>query len=178
MAFRHRQHQRWLRRWRACAAGFSQVEVLVGSVLLMLVASQSLSLFSTSMQATGKAKVRDGLNAAIHSDLELVRHQVADWARGNNTDGQLSYAPSTTACSQANLASTLLAEKASDLPVTSLVDLSTAPQGLRSITIHRSISTVPGNANLLQVNYSTGNNSPINVAQRATLSIPAQGWCA
>jgi len=160
------------------AAGFSQVEVLVGSALLMMAASQSLSLFSSSLQATGKAKLRDGLNAAIHSDLELVRHQVAEWARGESTDGQLSYAPSTTTCSQANLGTALLAEKASALPATGSLDLSSAPLQLRGITINRSISTVPGNANLLQVSYSTGSNSPISVTQTATLAIPAQGWCA
>jgi hypothetical protein len=160
------------------AAGFSQVEVLVGSALLMLAASQSLSLFSSSLQATGKAKLRDGLNAAIHSDLELVRHQVADWARGSSTDGQLSYAPSATACSQANLGTTLLIEKTSTLPATGNLDMSNAPQQLRGITINRSISTAPGNANLLQVSYSTGSNSPISVTQTTTLKIPAQGWCA
>jgi len=177
VASKYRHHERWLRRMRK-AAGFSQVEVLVGSALLMLAASQSLSLFSTSLQATGKAQLRDGLNAAIHSDLELVRHQVADWARGSSTDGQLSYAPSATACSQANLGTALLTEKASALPATGSLDLSSAPQQLRGITIHRSISTVSGNANLLQVSYSTGSNSPISVTQTTTLKIPAQGWCA
>lgn len=174
MASKYRHQKRWLRK----AAGFSQVEVLVGSALLMLAASQSLSLFSTSLQATGKAQLRDGLNAAIHSDLELVRHQVADWARGSSTDGQLSYAPSAASCSQANLGTALLAEKTSTLPATGNLDMSSAPLQLRGITINRSISTVPGNANLLQVSYSTASNSPISVAQTTTLKIPAQGWCA
>ena len=177
MSSKHRHHQRWLRRMRE-AAGFSQVEALVGSALLMMAASQSLSVFSTSLQATGKAKVRDGLNAAIHADLEQVRHQVADWASSTNTDEQLSYAPPLSACSQASLGTTLLLDKASQLPASSNLDLSTAPQRLRGITINRLISTVAGNANLLQVSYSTGSNSPISVTQTATLAIPAQGWCS
>ena len=71
--------------------GFSLVEALVASFLLMFTVSQSLRVFSTTMDTIGKSRLRDSLNAAIHADLEEVRNEVADWATDTSREGMTRY---------------------------------------------------------------------------------------
>lgn len=159
-------------------SGFSQVEALVASTVLMLTVSQSLSLFGSTLQATGKAQLRDGVNAAINADLEQVRHTVAAWSATSNSDGQLAYDPDPAICSQGELGSALLQANASNLPTNSVLSLSNAPARLKGIRITRTINTAAGNANLIQVSYATAAGSPVSISQSTTLVTPAQGWCS
>ena len=154
----------------------------MASAILMITVSQSASLFTDSMQATGKAKLRDGINAAVNADLERVRNEVSQWAIKNieindNSDGQLAYNPSATACSSGTLAQTLLTDRSSQLPVASTVDLTGVPMRQGNVVINRTISVPSDNKNLIAISYATTANSPISLNLSTTLATPAQGWC-
>jgi len=144
---------------------------MVSSVLLMLVVSQSASLFSQSLGALGKARLRDGVNAAIAADLEQVRHEVFTWSADAtpSLDGQLSYSPLTAACDGGTLATQLLADRSTALP-----GQKTLTSG---ISIDRTISVDPDDANVLLVRYTTQSGSLVSVQQTTALVPPAQGWC-
>ena len=158
--------------------GLGLVDAMVSSSILMVIATQSLGLMGDSMTAMGKSQMRDGLNAAINADLELVRHNVSDWARSTTTDGQLTYDPDKGACDAGTLATALLADANSGLTGgSSQVSLDNAPNKLQGVTINRTISVDPSNSNLLRISYSTDGGS-INVEQNASMITPAQGWCA
>jgi len=144
---------------------------MVSSVLLMLVVSQSASLFSQSLGALGKARLRDGVNAAIAADLEQVRHEVFTWSADAtpSLDGQLSYSPLKAACDGGTLATQLLADRSTALP-----GQKTLTSG---ISINRTISVDPDDANVLLVRYTTQSGSLVSVQQTTALVPPAQGWC-
>jgi Tfp pilus assembly protein PilV len=164
-------------RQRTRSAGFSQVEAMVASAILMITVTQSTSLFTNSLQATGKAKLRDGVNAAVNADLERVRNEVSKWATSTNSDGQLAYNPSAAACSSGTLGQTLLTDRANQLPVASTVDLAGVPMRQGPVVVNRSISVPSDNKNLIAISYSTTANSPISLKLNTTLTTPAQGWC-
>jgi hypothetical protein len=150
---------------------------MVASAILMLTVSQATSLFTNSIQATGKAKLRDGLNAAVNADLEQVRHEVANWAMTAAIDGQLSYSPDTTACTNGTLATALLSDRYDDAPpIVSWLDLSGIPTSQGTVQVKRTLST-SNNNNLIAVSYATSASSPISLNINSTLSLPAQGWC-
>jgi Tfp pilus assembly protein PilV len=157
--------------------GFGLVEAMVAAFLLMAAVAQAVSLFFASINASERARLRDGLNAAINADLEQVRNEVAGWAITTTADGQLAYLPATANCANATLGTALLAAKSAELPSSRVLDLSAAPIKLRGITVNRTIAVVNGNSNLIQVSYATASGSPINMVESTTLSIPAQGWC-
>jgi len=158
--------------------GLGLVDAMVSSSILMVIATQSLGLIGDSMSAMGKSQMRDGLNAAINADLELVRHNVADWAKSTTSDGQLTYNPDTGACDAGTLATALLADTDSGLDSgTEVVSLGNAPTKLQGVTINRTISVDPDNSNLIKISYSTSGGS-IDVEQNASMITPAQGWCA
>ena len=148
---------------------------MVSSVLLMLVVSQSASLFSQSLGALGKARLRDSVNAAIAADLEQVRHEVFTWAADTtpSVDGQLSYSPIASACNAGTLATSLLSDRSSTLPTQATL----SSQALPGISIHRSISVDPSDADVLLVRYSTSGSTIVSVDQNTALVPPAQGWC-
>ena len=157
--------------------GLGLVDAMVSSSILMVIATQSLGLIGDSMSAMGKSQMRDGLNAAINADLELVRHNVADWAK-TTTDGQLTYSPDSSACKAGTLATALLADANSGLESgTEEVSLTNAPTKLQGVTINRTISVDPQNKNLIRISYSTDGGS-IDVEQNASMITPAQGWCS
>ena len=157
--------------------GLGLVDAMVSSSILMVIATQSLGLIGDSMSAMGKSQMRDGLNAAINADLELVRHNVADWAK-TTTDGQLTYSPDSSACKAGTLATALLADANSGLESgTEEVSLANAPTKLQGVTINRTISVNPQNKNLIRISYSTDGGS-IDVEQNASMITPAQGWCS
>ena len=93
------------------ANGFSLAEALVSSMIMMTVTSQSLSLMTDSMQAYSKARLRDALYAAVHNDLEDVRHELASWKAAQSNDGQLIYEPDSSSCSNNTLGSDFIEEK-------------------------------------------------------------------
>lgn len=159
------------------SGGFSQVEALIASAVLMMTVSQSTALFTNTMQATGKAKLRDGVNAAVNADLERVRHEVSKWALSSTTDGQLAYNPDATACAKGTLAQALLTDRSSELPVVSTVDLTGVPIRQGNVVINRTITVPADNTNLIAINYATAANSPISLKLNTTLVTPAQGWC-
>ena len=47
-------------------------ESLISSFILVGLVTQTGKLFGDSMQALGKGRLRDGINAAIHRDLDLL----------------------------------------------------------------------------------------------------------
>jgi len=155
--------------------GFSLTEAMVSSVLLMLVVSQSASLFSQSLGALSKARLRDSVNAAIAADLEQVRHQVFAWAADTtpSVDGQLSYSPPAAACNGGTLATQLLSDRSATLPTQSSV----TSQAVPGISIERTISVDANDADVLLVRYATSNSTLVNVQQNTALVPPAQGWC-
>ena len=152
---------------------------MVSSVLLMLVVSQSASLFSQSLGALGKARLRDGINAAIAADLEQVRHEVFTWAADTtpSLDGQLSYSPIASACNSGTLATQLLADRTAALPSQRSFTPGSSSSPLPGVTISRSISVDPTDTNVLLVRYTTQSGSLVNVQQTTALVPPAQGWC-
>jgi len=155
--------------------GFSLTEAMVSSVLLMLVVSQSAGLFSQSLNALGKARLRDSVNAAIAADLEQVRHEVFTWAANTtaSVDGQLSYSPIASACNAGTLASALLTDRSATLPAQSSVTSHAVP----GISIRRTITVDPSDTNVLLVRYSTSGSNLVTVDQNTALVPPAQGWC-
>jgi Tfp pilus assembly protein PilV len=167
-----RDHRR-----RTQSGGFSQVEAMVASVILMMTVTQSTALFTNSMQATGKAKLRDGVNAAVNADLEQVRHEVSKWSLSANNDGQLAYSPSASACAGGTLAQALLTDRSSQLPVVSTVNLSGVPMRQGNVVINRTITIPSDNKNLIAISYSSTADSAISLKLNTTLNTPAQGWC-
>ena len=169
------------------SAGFSMVETLVSSTLLMLAVTQSLNLFGITMDSLGKSQLRDSLNAFIHADLERVRSSISTWELDNSIDGITTYTPDKGACQTNSLANKLLAEKRSlspaQLEVSKLLDLSNTTISMRSSTITRTIDVFSrdvsqiGDSNLIDIKYSTNASSLIRIERRAVISIPAQGWC-
>lgn len=143
----------------------------------MVAVSQSLNLNGSTLRATGKAQLRDGLNAAINADLEQIRHTIASWAQSERSDGQLAYAPSAQACESGTLGTALLADQRNDLPASSTVTQIDAPEKVHSVRIERTISTSATSSNLIVINYTTNSDSPVSIKQQTTLAIPAQGWC-
>jgi len=162
---------------RKRSRGFSQVEAMVASAILMMTVTQSTALFTNSMQATGKAKLRDGVNAAVNADLEQVRHEVAKWSLSANNDGQLAYNPSASACADGTLAQSLLTERSSQLPVVSTVDLSGVPMQQGNVVINRAVTIPSDNQDLIAISYSSSLDSAISLKLNTTLTTPAQGWC-
>ena len=157
--------------------GLGLVDAMVSSSILMVIATQSLGLVGNSMSAMGKGQMRDGLNAAINADLELVRHNVASWAKSTTSDGQNTYNPNSSACDAGTLAAALLADTNSGLVSgTEPVSLDNAPTKLQGVTINRTIGVDPENSNLIKISYSTAGGS-IDVEQNASMVTPAQGWC-
>ena len=161
------------------SGGVGLVDAMVSSSILMVIVSQSAGLFGASMNAIGNGQLRDGLNAAISADMELVRQDVADWASDSSMDGQLTYAPDVAECDAGTLGEALLNDQNSGLSSgTTQVSLSNAPTKLQGVQINRTISVDPDNANLIRISYATADGSAISVNQSTTLATPAQGWCA
>ena len=171
-------------------AGFSLVEALVSSFLLMLAVSQSLNVFGLTMNALGASRIRDGLNAAIHADLEAVRNEVATWRLDTSVDGMTAYNLQgySEACKTNTLATELLADKRAQSPSTleasvsaiSLGDSSVPSKGSsvrRDITVFARTDGGSGDGNLIQVAYATNSGSVVSIERKAVISIPAQGWC-
>ena len=154
-------------------------ESLVSSFILVALTTQTGRLFGDSMQALGKSRARDTVNAAIHRDLEDVRQQVALWKADSSmtTNGQLAYTPDAGQCQNATLGTALLNEESNTLNAISNLDLSQSPTPLQGLTVTRTISTANANNNLIQVNYSTTGSTTIKIQHSTTLSIPAQSWC-
>ena len=154
-------------------------------MILMTVTSQSLSLMTDSMQAYGKARLRDALYAAVHNDLEEVRHELASWKAAHSNDGQLIYTPDSSSCSNNTLGSDFIDEKQSNNELLNEnINLNDIPISKRGVSINRTISTTsnsasnPGNENIIIVEYASQTGSLIPIKQKAHLLVPAQGWCS
>ena len=167
-------------------AGFSLVEALVSSFLLMLAVSQSLSVFGVTMNALGASRIRDGLNAAIHADLEAVRNEVATWRFDTSVEGMTAYnlQGDSEACKTNRLAEKLLEEKVATLPnIASPISLGDSSVPSRGSSVERRITEFErpnggtGDGNLIQVAYTTNPGSVVSIERKAVISIPAQGWC-
>ena len=153
-------------------------ESLVASAILMTMATQASQVFGDSMQAIGKSRLRDGINTSIQRDIEEIREVVSLWSVNTmGTDGQLSYDPPQSDCEESILATTLLSDESSQLPASQALNLSNISSPLQGLQITRTIQTLPGNENLILINYSTTGNSKIKTQVSTTMSIPAQGWC-
>ena len=153
-------------------------ESLVASAILMTMATQASQVFGDSMQAIGKSRLRDGINTSIQRDIEEIREIVSLWSVNSmGTDGQLSYDPPQSDCEESILATTLLSDESSQLPASQALNLSNISSPLQGLQITRTIQTLPGNENLILINYSTTGNSKIKTQVSTTMSIPAQGWC-
>lgn len=153
-------------------------ESLVASAILMTMATQASQVFGDSIQAIGKSRLRDGINTSIQRDIEEIREIVSLWSiNTTGTDGQLSYDPPQSDCENSILAKTLLSDKSSQLPASQVLNLSNIPSPLQGLQITRTIQTLPGNENLILINYSTTGHSKIKTQVSTTMSIPAQGWC-
>ena len=154
-------------------------------MILMTVTSQSLSLMTDSMQAYSKARLRDALYAAVHNDLEEVRHELASWKAAQSNDGQLIYAPDRNSCSINTLGSTFIDDKQSNNELLNgNINLNDIPISKRGVSINRTTSTTsnsasnPGNENIIIVEYASQTGSLIPIKQKAHLLVPAQGWCS
>ena len=153
-------------------------ESLVASVILMTIATQASQVFGDSMQAIGKSRQRDEINTSIQRDIEEIREIVSLWSiNTTGTDGQLSYNPPQSDCENSILAKTLLSDQSSQLPASQVLNLSNISSPLQGLQITRTIQTLPGNKNLILINYSTTGHSKIKTQVSTTMSIPAQGWC-
>ena len=154
-------------------------ESLISSSILVVLVAQTGNLFGDSMQALGKGRLRDGINAAIHRDLEDVPHIISSWRADGSmtTNGQLAYLPDMANCENGSLATALLSENTTKLPASSILDLSSISTPLQGIQVTRTIATAVGNTNLIQVVYSTNSSSSLKTKMSTTLAIPAQGWC-
>ena len=168
------------------ADGFSLVEALVASFLLMLAVSQSMSIFGVTMTALGNSRLRDSLNAAVHADLESIRNEISSWASNSNIEGIISYSPDVQACKTNQLAQKIIDENMNNTKLKTVssiaIETTTPLHGSiisRTTRVFSSGSTTPspGEGNLIDVIYQSNSNSPIKIERRSILSIPAQGWC-
>lgn len=168
--------------------GFTLVEALVASFLLMLAVSQSLRIFGVTMNAIGESRIRDSLNAAIHADLESIRNEVSTWKLDTSIDGMTTYNLSgyEEACKTNTLATELLDEKRelSKLPAgPSSINLGNSSIPFQGSSVSRTINVFSrtdsgsGDGNLIEVSYITNSGSIVSIERRAVISIPAQGWC-
>ena len=138
-------------------------ESLISSFILVGLATQTGKLFGDSMQALGKSRLRDEINAAIHRDLEDVRQVVSAWKADGSmtTNGHLAYVPDTANCNNGTLATALLSDNTTTLPASSILDLSSSSTPLQGPHLSRTIGTSVGNTNLIQVVYSTNIGSSL-----------------
>ena len=105
---------------------------------------------------------RDGINTLIQRDIEEIREIVSLWSiNTTGTDGQLSYDPPQSDCENSILAKPLLSDKSSQLPASQVLNLSNISSPLQGLKITRTIQTLPGNENLILINYSTTGHSKI-----------------
>lgn len=149
----------------------------------MLGVSQSLTVFGSSMNALGTARIRDRINHTIHKDLELIREQVAAW-KYSEVNGKVTYTPPSSNCYN-SLATAIINDSTTNLPTApTAINLSNtgSDMSLKGMEINRSISIYnggvnTGDGNLLEVNYSSGSNGAFSINRKAVISIPAQGWC-
>lgn len=116
----------------------SITESLIASAILMSIASQSSKVFSDSMQAFGKSRLRDGVNTAIQRDIEEIREIFSLWEPDNtiSTDGQLSYVPPQADCENSTLATTLLVDRSEELPASDILDISNISTPLQDCRLH------------------------------------------
>ena len=128
-------------------------ESLISSFILVGLATQTGKLFGDSMQALGESRLRDGINAAIHRDLEDVRQVVSAWKADGSmtTNGQLAYLPDTANCNNGTLATSLLSDNTTTLPASSILNLFNSSTPLQGLQVSRTIGTSVGNSNLIQV---------------------------
>lgn len=166
-------------------------ESLVSSFLLMLFAGQSGRVFTYSMEAAGKTKIRDQVALIISSDLETLRNQVNLWKVDSNNlndyglpiNGEMSYEPSTEMCTNNTIGKDLLNDQtlssqgnlSSQESETSLVTEIEIPN--TGMIIVRTISSKAENYNLLNIHYKVDSQSLKQSDQSTTLMMPAQAWC-
>ena len=166
-------------------------ESLVSSFLLMLFAGQSGRVFTYSMEAAGKTKIRDQIALSISSDLELVRNQVNLWKTVSNNlnsnglplNGEMSYEPTAAMCSNNTLAKDFLNDNIfsgqeilnNTESESNIVNTIVVPN--TDIEITRTISSKAKNYNLLNIHYKINAESLKQSDQRTTLMMPAQAWC-
>lgn len=154
-------------------------ESLISSFILVALTTQTGQLFGDSIQALGKSRLKDSVNAAIHRDIENVRRIIASWKAdvSMQTNGQLAYLPEKIQCENGTLATAFLSESSNTLPASLNLNLSSIKTPLRNLIVLRTIEEVSGNANLIQVNYTTIGNTSLKTEANTTFTIPAQGWC-
>lgn len=154
-------------------------ESLISSFILVALTTQTGQLFGDSIQALGKSRLKDSVNAVIHRDIEDVRRIIASWKAdvSMQTNGQLAYLPDKIQCENGTLATAFLSESANTLPAAFNLNLSSIKTPLRNLIVLRTIEEVSGNANLIQINYTTSGNTSLKTEVNTTLTIPAQGWC-
>ena len=199
LADEHADEELSLEELEQLSGGVGLVDAMVSSSILMVVVSQSAGIFGASINATGNSALRDGINAAISADMELVRQNVDDWAKDSTMGGQLAYDPDEAHCVSGTLGQALLDDPNSELSSgTTQVAVSSAisaPQSeslndsedpaaireslssLKGTSINRTVSVDPNNHNLIRISYATADGSPIKVSQSSTLVTPAQAWC-
>lgn len=129
------------------------------------------------MNALSNSLLRDDFNAIISTDIEQVRHQIANWATAANHDDQLTHAPSGEAYEAAALAEALLIDQSAEIPLLSAVDLSNAPTRLQWTTINSNNSVDPNSKKLILISYVTAGGNSIRVDHKTALAAPSQGWC-
>ena len=154
-------------------------ESLISSFILVALTTQTGQLFGDSIEALGKSRLRDSVNAVIHRDIEDVRRIIASWKAdvSMQANGQLAYSPEKIQCENGTLATAFLSESSNTLPASLNLNLSSIKTPLRNLIVLRTIEEVSGNANLIQVNYTTIGNTSLKTEANTTFTIPAQGWC-
>lgn len=154
-------------------------ESLISSFILVALSTQSSYVFSSSMQALGKGRMRDQVNAIINQDIERVRQVIASWEADTSmtTNGQLSYWPSKIHCDEGTLGTALLSDNATTLLPSYNLNLSQIKTPLKGLEVAVNVGTAVENTNLIQITYTTNDSKKLNTKVSTTLSIPAQGWC-
>lgn len=154
-------------------------ESLISSFILVALTTQTGQLFGDSIEALGKSRLRDSVNAVIHRDIEDVRRIIASWKAdvSMQANGQLAYLPDKIQCENGTLATAFLRESSNTLPAALNLNLSSVKTPLRNLIVIRTIEEANGNANLIQVKYTTSGNISLKTEANTTFTIPAQGWC-
>ena len=172
------------------SGGVGLPEALVSSTILMVLVSQSSGLFADSMGGLSKSRVRDGLNASIAADIELVRNQVSGF-RSSQASGQLSFNPTDSDASD-GLGSNFLTEMDGSLGslgtddvdgdginetvLSQNLDGADFAEHLDGVTITRSISADPDHPHLIRVSYTTEGHDSVQTSNSTDMVFPAQGW--
>lgn len=172
------------------AEGFTFTEALIATVIMLIVASTTVQLFTHFSTSFLLSRQRDAIQGLILNDISQLRQLAKEYCRIPNSgilqpcsgkvatqDWSGSYNPDDQIngdCDQNQLASAMMKANPSLFPSSQTLDTTGGPASLKDVSITRSLNA---QGNELSVNYVTTSGSKVTVRTNTTLVPTALGWC-